>query len=152
MQKSPLLAAAIFPHYFLQLYSSSDRLHGEPPINSHLDWDLDFHSMKDIKIVVFKPFLCSFVLYTWSHCLAGTQIRFSSRISLYFIAFIYSPFTLTSLPDPEAKNHPPPLFIVIRMMWSVWLLFRCPKSSILVSSSFWRIFLQLVSHIPSVKL
>ncbi len=75
--------------------------------------------LQDIKIVVFKPFLCSFVLYAWGRWCAGTHIRFSSRISLYFTAFIYLRFTLTSLPGPSAEKHPPPCFTV-RMLCFWW--------------------------------
>lgn len=94
----------------------------------------------------------SFVLYACGHCLAGTQIRFSSRIH----CILLHSFTLypNKPPRPCCKKASTSMIhcvdVVFLMMWGVWHLFRWPQSSILVSSGFRRIFLQLVSHIPSV--
>ena len=75
-------------------------------------------------------------LSSWVFC-----IKFSSRISLYFAAFIFSSI-LTSLPVPAAEKHPhsmmlTPTCFTIGMVpgfLQTWHLAFRPKSSILVSS------------------
>lgn len=96
-----------------QLYSSSDRLYVEPPINSHLDWDRDSHSMKDIKIVVFKPFLCSFVLL----CLGSLSCRNTNQVFLQDFPVFYCIHLFTLYPNKPSR---PCCKKIIHHHYSLW--------------------------------